>query len=33
MREEPALVAGLKIRPDRTRRSGRSTFVRVEDIR
>lgn len=33
MRAEPALVAGLKSRPDRTRRSGRSTFVRVEDIR
>jgi DNA-binding transcriptional MerR regulator len=33
MKEEPALVAGLMSRPDRTRRSGRGPFVRVEDIR
>lgn len=33
MKEQPALVAGLKARPERTRRSGRDAFVRVEDIR
>jgi len=33
MKEEPALVAGIVTRPERTRRSGRAGIVRVEDIR
>lgn len=33
MKDEPALVAGFIARPERTRRSGRGGFVRVEDIR
>ena len=33
MKDEPALVAGIVTRPERTRRSGRAGIVRVEDIR
>jgi DNA-binding transcriptional MerR regulator len=33
MKDEPVLVAGFVARPERTRRSGRGGFVRVEDIR